>query len=116
LIGVQARSCAPLWEAFTEGKRQAGTVQEGETIAEGIRIMDPVRADAVLSAVTNSRGKVVAVDEESIQAGRTALAKHGLYVEATSAVVWPALRMTLSDLRDPVVVVLTGSGLKNPTL
>lgn len=113
LIGVQARVCAPIWTAYTKGVTQPESVTEGETIAEGIRIMHPLRADAVLSAVLGSGGRMVAMDEDSIQEGRNVLAKHGLYVEATSAVVWPALLMTMKELKDPIVVIITGSGYKN---
>jgi threonine synthase len=112
LIGVQARACAPLWTAYTQGAMQPQSVTEGETIAEGIRIVQPPRAGAVLNALGESDGWMVAVDEDSIRQGRNALARRGLYVEATSAVVWPALTMTLKDLKDSVVVILTGSGYK----
>ncbi|HLF82150.1 MAG TPA: hypothetical protein VI410_10310, partial [Anaerolineales bacterium] len=43
---------------------------------------------------------------------RTALAGRGLWVEPTSAVVWPALHKELASLPDPLVLVLTGSGFK----
>jgi threonine synthase len=55
----------------------------------------------------------VAVGEEDIQDGEHELARLGLYVEPTSAVVWPAVLGALSRLADPVVVVLTGSGYKH---
>jgi threonine synthase len=112
LIGVQARACAPLWRAYTQGVLRPDLVTEGETIAEGIRIVRPPRAGAVLDALGESSGRMVAVDEESIREGRNALARRGLYAEATSSVVWQALLSTLKDLVDPIVVILTGSGYK----
>jgi threonine synthase len=54
----------------------------------------------------------VAIDEPSIAQGEAELARLGFYVEPTSAVVWGALAATLPSLPDPVVVILTGSGLK----
>lgn len=113
LVGVQARACAPIWTAHTQGAIQPESVTEGETIAEGIRIVQPPRLETVLNALGESDGRMVAVGEGSIRDGRNALAKRGLYVEATSAVVWSALEMTLKDLKDPVVVIITGSGYKN---
>jgi threonine synthase len=113
LVGVQARACAPIWTAYTQEEIQTESLTEGETIAEGIRILRPPRAAAVLNAVRKSAGRMVAVDEASIREGRNALAERGLYVEATSAVVWPALMMTINDLKDPIVVVITGSGYKD---
>lgn len=114
LIGVQAQACAPLWAVQSGGGGQLLWTQEGETIAEGIRIAHPLRGDEVLQAVERSGGWFEIVDEAAIRDGFRALAERGLFVEPTSAVVWPALLATLKDLPDPIVVMLTGSGLKSP--
>jgi threonine synthase len=111
LIGVQARACAPLWAMFTSGREGMGFVAENPTLAEGVRVRYPLRAETVLRVVA-SFGSVCAVDEEEIMPAREALAHLGFYVEPTSAIVWPVLTQKLQDLPDPVVVVLTGSGLK----
>jgi threonine synthase len=58
----------------------------------------------------------VAVDEKFILSGRDSLARLGFYVEPTSALVWRALEELISILPDPVVVLLTGSGLKYTAL
>ena len=112
LIGVQALACAPLWTMATMGVSAMGFVQELPTLAEGIRVRHPLRGDAVLRAVENSRGQFVAVPEEEILPARDELARRGLYVEPTSAVVWAALRQLPPDLPHPLVLVLTGSGYK----
>lgn len=112
LIGVQARACAPIWAVFSSGAAGLEWVREGPTVAEGIRILHPVRGDAVLSAVEQSGGRMLAVDDEDILHGEEVLARAGLWVEPTSAVVWPALVETLDELPDPIVAVLTGSGYK----
>jgi threonine synthase len=112
IIGVQARACAPLWAMFTAGGEGLGFVAENPTLAEGVRVRYPLRGDAVLAAVRNSGGTMCAVDEEEILPGRDALAHLGLYVEPTSAIVWSALAQTLYQLPDPIVVILTGAGLK----
>jgi threonine synthase len=114
LIGVQARACAPVWAVFAAGAVGLGWVSEGETVAEGIRILHPLRGDAVLAAVAESRGWMEAVDEEPIRAARDALSASGLYVEPTSAVVWAARDSVLSETSGEVVMMLTGSGLKSP--
>ncbi len=113
IVGVQAGACAPIWEAYSHGKDGLDFTGEGETMAEGIRIARPLRLDAVLAAVQDSDGRILAVEEKQIAEGRDALASKGFYVEPTSAVVWPALRNVLAELPDPVVVVLTGSGFKD---
>lgn len=113
LIAVQAMACAPLWAVHAYGRQGLGWVTEGETRAEGIRVVRPVRGDAVLAAIGESRGTVLAVDEPAIQAGHNALARLGLYVEATSAVVWEALAHPATQGEGETVVMLTGSGLKD---
>jgi threonine synthase len=112
IIGVQSLACAPLWVKLHPGVYEDEQVQEGETIAEGIRIAKPLRGDQVIDAVRKSGGTVLAVQEKDILPGRDELARRGMHVEPTSAVVWPALINHLEQLREPVVVVLTGSGLK----
>lgn len=112
LVGIQAQACAPLWAVYDGGQARLDWVREGETQAEGIRILRPLRGDAVLHAVESTGGSFVAVDEEEITRGRGELARRGYLVEPTSAVVWPGLERALSGLEDPVVVMLTGSGFK----
>lgn len=113
LIGVQALPCAPLWAVHTSGREGLGWVTEGQTVAEGIRVLNPVRGDAVLAAVRESGGAILAVDEEAILPGRNALARLGFYVEPTCGVVWAALPDVLAKISGDVVVILTGTGLKS---
>jgi threonine synthase len=112
LVGVQARACAPLWAVAQFGAAGLSWVSEGETLAEGIRVVNPLRGDAVLQQVQAMGGLFVAVDEADIRAGRDELARRGFYVEPTAAVVWPALLQLRRQTPEPLVAILTGSGLK----
>lgn len=112
MLGVQARTCSPLWVLSTAGMSAFGFVTEGQTLAEGVRVKRPLRAGALLQMVEAGHGEFVPVDEMDILRGRDELAKRGLYVEPTSAIVWSALEQTLEHLPEPVVVMLTGSGYK----
>jgi threonine synthase len=115
LIGVQAAACAPLWSAFAESPDGA---TENPTLAEGVRIVEPVRADSILAAVRESEGSIVAVEEAEIMDGMRDLAQLGVLVEPTSAVVVPALKRVKETLQPDAIVVLslTGSGFKAPAL
>ena len=113
LVGVQALSCAPLWAVYNHGQAGLGWVTEGETVAEGVRVSTPIRGDAVLTAIQSSLGTLLAVPEENILPGRNQLARRGFYVEPTSALVWDALGQIIEQAPEPVVVILTGSGLKS---
>jgi threonine synthase len=110
LIGVQARVCSPLWDMFWKGGEVGGG--EGVTLAEGVRVSKPTRSEAVIAAVRASGGEFCVVSEDEIMPGRDVLARLGFYVEPTSAIVVSALEKSNARLLDPVVVILTGSGLK----
>jgi threonine synthase len=112
LVGVQAQACAPIWAAFTHGRAALQNVREGETLAEGVRTRHPHRLEALINTVKSSHGKFVAVEEDQIQIGRDELAHRGLFVEPTSAIVWDGLQQVIAEMPDPIVVILTGSGLK----
>ena len=114
MIGVQAQACAPVWAVYTSGSTGLALVQEGETRAEGIRVRFPLRGDAALAAVDATHGTMVVVSEDELLRACDLLARTGLNVEPTSAVVWPAALQVLGEIPDPVVAVLTGSGFKSP--
>lgn len=112
IIGVQTQACAPLREKIT-GKQPGKHTHNNQSIAEGIQVREPLRAGMVVTTIKESDGFVDVVQEEQIIVGRNLLARLGLYVEPTSAVVWSALENNIKDLDDPVVVLLTGSGYKH---
>jgi len=115
LIGVQAEACAPVFRAWQAGLDEVPPVEEGETVAEGVRIRAPVRGRTLLAALRETGGQVVAVGEAEINEAQDLLARRGLYVEPTSAVAAAGLRQMVHRLPEgEVVLVLTGSGLKIP--
>jgi threonine synthase len=112
MIGVQASACAPLWAMYKGGQAGSVSIVENTTLAEGVRVLYPLRGAEVVSAVTVSQGTICSVDEAEILPGRNRLACLGFHVEPTSAIVWSALVKMVQDLPDPIVVLLTGSGYK----
>lgn len=114
LVGVQAAACSPLWAAFYQGNQKVEEpVFEGETKAEGIRARNPLRSGSLLKLVYDTQGFFVVVDEDQITLGRDQLGRRGLFVEPTSAVVWSGLEQVIGHVPEPIVVILTGSGLKS---
>ncbi|MEA3350219.1 MAG: pyridoxal-phosphate dependent enzyme [Chloroflexota bacterium] len=113
LVGVQAAACAPLWAASRRGSSGLESVSEGATLAEGVRILHPLRSEAILQMVSSTQGFFVTVDEDNIIPGRDELAQRGFYVEPTSAIVWNALSQVADRVPEPIVAILTGSGLKS---
>jgi threonine synthase len=114
LLAVQSSACAPL--AGPALGRGAGA---GDTVAEGIRVRQPVRPDEIRRAVDESGGRFLVVEDAEIRAARARLAREGLFVEPTAAAA-PAAAWRLIDESafapsEMVVVPLTGHGLKTPT-
>ena len=78
LVGVQAAACAPLVALFEMGVDGLHFITEAETVAEGVRVRAPVRADAVLKTLEECRGRLVAVPEARILPGRDAAGTSGV--------------------------------------
>lgn len=110
-VGVQAKNCSPLWSKTQETDSE-NRGQENGTVAEGVRVENPARGSELLELSESQPIRFIAVEESEILPGRDCLASLGFYVEPTSAVVWNALSQVTDEVPDPIVVVLTGSGLK----
>ncbi len=110
-VGAQAKNCSPIWAKIRKIEN-GNRGQEGETAAEGIRVENPVRGVELLRLAERKLIRFVAVDEGEILPGRDCLASLGFYVEPTSAIVWNALSQVTDEVPGPIVLVLTGSGLK----
>ena len=112
MVAVQARACTPLWARLHRNETGLNESLDQPTLAEGVRVRFPLRIEAVISAVTESGGSIVVIEENEILPARDWLGHFGLYVEPTSALTGAALKKMIHQLADPIVVVLTGFGLK----
>ncbi|MEO6795708.1 MAG: pyridoxal-phosphate dependent enzyme [Candidatus Dormibacter sp.] len=108
LHGVQSEACAPLVRGASIG-RPAPVVRQ-PSIADGIRIPEPTRAERSYAAVRYSGGRWISVSEDAIERTWRAMAARGVLMEPTSAAALAGAR-TL-NLPAGAVVIITGSGLK----
>jgi threonine synthase len=115
LVGVQSASCAPLYQAFKEGKDEIPSIEKGETVAEGIAIAVPVRGRQILKAVYETEGEVLAVREEEIYGAMKEMGRKGYFIEPTSAATIAGLKRYLDrkERQETVVSTFTGTGLKS---
>lgn len=111
-VGVQAESCSPMALAFREGLENMANSPEGATLAEGVRVARPVRAKAILNEFGRNGGEVVSVPENELLPALHDLAAKGIYCEPTSALVWTALKKNLHRLPHPIILIISGNGLK----
>lgn len=117
LVGVQAEGSAPLVKAYRQGARLAET-QKAETMADSISVGFPRDQVKALRAVRQSGGKFIAVSDDAIrEAQRKLPLNSGLFAEPAAAAAFAGLlklqREKKIDANDTVVVMLTGSGLKD---
>lgn len=118
LVAVQAEGCAPIVNAFARGASRVEPVRDPRTIAPGIRVPNPAADQLALGALRESGGTgVIVTDEELLDEMRHAAREEGLLFCPEGAATIAAARRLRAEgwLReaDEVVLLNTGSGLKN---
>lgn len=113
LYAAQSAACDPLVRAWERGG-PVEAVEQGQTVADGITVTQPLRAAELLAALRDSGGAALRVSDEAVLAAQAALTRRGLLVEPTGAVGAAALAAArrLGGADALFVVPLTGSGLK----
>ena len=119
MIAVQASGCAPIVRAFENGEKHATRWDNAATVASGIRVPAAIGDFLILSAVRESGGFAVAVDDDDILARRKDVAEHeGLLLCPEGAATYAAYRKALGEKRikatDRVILFNCASGLKYP--
>lgn len=112
LVAVQAEHCSPMVRFSHDPAFDISQLESKPTVAEGVRVKFPVRMTALTNTLSLHGGEFFAVKEADILPAFSELARRGIYVEPTSALVWAAYKLLKSKLPKPVVLVMTGSGLK----
>jgi threonine synthase len=114
LLGVQAAGAAPLVSG--------SPVEKPETVATAIRIGNPARWREAMSALDDSDGHIMAVEDAKIlEAWHMLSALEGVFVEPASAAGVAGLKHRIAsgelDVRGKrVVCIVTGHGLKDPEM
>jgi threonine synthase len=109
MYGFQAAGAAPI----VEGK----AVEEPETIATAIRIGNPASWYGATAASSESGGRIEAVTDEEILESYGWLAREeSVFCEAASAAAVAGLVKFGVPEGSRVVCILTGNGLKEPSL
>jgi threonine synthase len=116
LFGVQARGSAAVANAFQAGVETIVPVR-AETIADSISVDLPRDGVRAVRAACATGGSYLVVDDAQILAAIPVLGKAGIFAEPAGAAAWAgleaALRQGLVSPADPVLVLNTGSGLKD---
>lgn len=108
-IGVQAANCSPVFDQFSGKDNRDYSLP---TIAEGVRVTTPVRAEAIVAYLSKIDGNITIIDEAELVAANARLMHHGILAEPTSALGYAAYIKLREQLPKPIVIVITGSGYK----
>jgi len=109
MIGVQPERCAPLVSAWKNLAFSPGNLS---SLAEGTMVTNPSRSKEILRELRAGYDELLAIPEEDIDPARSELAKMGIYVEHTSAMVYAALKNNSVSTGGINVLVFSGNGLK----
>ena len=116
LIGVQAEGCQPVKRAF-DGRCDVEPC-EACTLADSIAVGHPRNWRKAVKAVRASEGEMITVTDDEITAAIGDLARAtGIYGEPAGVTAFAGLRKAVErgevGRRETVVVLMTGSGLKD---
>lgn len=116
LFGVQAQGSAAVANAFRAGGEDIQPVA-AHTIADSISVDLPRDGVRAVRAMRETGGDVVVVSDEAILNAIASLGKVGVFAEPAGAAAYAGLQQALQngqiDPADPVIVLNTGSGLKD---
>ncbi len=117
-IGVQAEGCSPIAQAFMSKKSKVERIEKGQTIAHAISNPDPPGGNIVLKLLNKFGGQMITVSDKEILSAQKLLAEsEGIFCLPASATTFAGLlkmkdQITFSS-DDPIVLVITGTGLKS---
>ncbi|WP_276257916.1 threonine synthase [Haloglomus litoreum] len=118
LYAAQSDGCAPIVEAFDEGRDEAEPVEYPDTICGDLEIPEPARSDLVLDALRDTGGGAVAADDQDIMDTAATIALHeGLEASVASAAAaagaWELSQDETFGEDDTIVLLGAGAGNKD---
>ncbi len=122
LLGVQAEGCNPIAAAFAAGRERVLPVAAPRTICHAISNPDPPSGTRVLRGLRGGRlGEMVAVPDAAVEEALAWLGTlEGIFVQPDAAAalagVLQARRAGRLRPEERIVCVLTGHGLKDPSI
>ncbi|MGB6338544.1 MAG: threonine synthase [Candidatus Aminicenantaceae bacterium] len=117
-IGVQAEGCSPIAKAFRSGASRVKRIEKANTVAQAITNPNPPGGNMILNMIRENKGSILAVSDTDILSTQKMLAeKEGIFCLPASATTLAGfLQMAKTDtfkVTDKVVLVVTGTGMKN---
>lgn len=116
IFGCQSTGSAAIYNAYKSGNEEIVAVS-ADTLADSISVNLPSDGLRALRAATQTDGAYVAVEDQEILTAISDLGKVGIFSEPAGATSLAGLKKALQDglvsQDDPILVLNTGSGLKD---
>ena len=116
IYGVQAEGSAAIANAFMAGNEKIVPVS-ASTLADSISVDLPRDGVRAVRAATETHGKYILVSDQEILAAIPELGRAGIFAEPAGATSYAGLKKALASglvsPSDPMIVINTGSGLKD---
>lgn len=117
MVIVQAEGNAPLVNALKKGINKPDIVDKPQTIASAITTGNPLGGEEIINKAKQYDWLYTSVSEEKILEGLKIFAQEGHYVEPSTATLAYGIQQLIQEEKikssDKVVMILTGSGLKD---
>jgi threonine synthase len=115
MIAVQSAAIAPIVEAWRD-RTEIRAPGEADTIASAILVKTPFNGYSAIDAMDRSGGYGVTVTDHQILEGIRTLGREGIFAEPAAAAPMAALEKIDHRPDDRIALLITGSGLKDPTV
>mgnify|MGYP000931482633 FL=1 len=116
IYGIQPEGSAAIANAFNAGTEEIIPVK-ADTLADSVSVDHPHDGLRALRAATQTGGRYITISDQHILAAIARLGREGIFIEPAAATAYAgleaAVKQGLFDASDPVLVMLTGSGLKD---
>lgn len=116
IFGIQSEKSAAVYNAWAAGTETIVPVS-ATTFADSISVDLPRDGVRAVRAATESGGAYLTVPDETIYEGISELGKYGVFAEPAGATAYVGMRKAVREgligANDHVVVVNTGSGMKD---
>ncbi len=116
IFGCQSTGSSAIYNAFISGKEEIKPVA-ADTLADSISVNMPSDGLRALRAATQTEGAYVAVEDDKILEAIADLGQVGIFAEPAGATSYAGLKKALAEglvgSDDPILVLNTGSGLKD---
>jgi threonine synthase len=118
-VGIQAKGCSPIVQAFQAGQTKVNRIKKAKTIAHAISNPDPPAGNLLLHSIKETGGSLLSLPDEDILTAQRLLAElEGLYVQPASATTLGGLiefaKQNKLEASSKTILILTGSGWRAP--